>query len=101
MCTTPAFARSVSRERHVPKITDFRKLFLVAAMLAATTPSYATTITYNFAARIGVAVADVDDLTLPSVQAGDMAVSVATGPSSGECPFKGLGFCGSSFSFFE
>jgi len=42
-------------------------------MLAvATTPGYASTITYNFAVRIGVAVANIQDLTLQSVQVGDV-----------------------------
>ena len=47
---------------------------VVAAMLAMamTTPSDASTITYNFAVRIGVAVADVQDLTLQGVQPGDV-----------------------------
>ena len=49
-----------------------RTLFIAVAMLAlATRPSDAGTITYNFAARIGVAVANVD-FTLESVQTGDV-----------------------------
>jgi len=37
-----------------------------------TTTSYATTITYNFAARIDVAMAPTPDFTLESVQTGDV-----------------------------
>lgn len=52
---------------------DGPRLFVVAAMLAvAPTPSDASTITYNFAARIDVAVAFVQDFTLQSVRAGDV-----------------------------
>ncbi len=39
---------------------------------AAATPSHAATITYDFAARIDVAVANVSDFTLQSVQTGDV-----------------------------
>jgi hypothetical protein len=73
MCTTTAFAMlGVPRAPRSKKI-DVRKLFFVVAILAAATmPSYGTTITYNFAARIGVAVAPTPDFTLESVQAGDV-----------------------------
>jgi PEP-CTERM motif len=73
MRTTPIFAMvGVPRARRSEMI-DVRKFFFVVAMLAAaTTPSYAATITYNFAARIDVAVAPTPDFTLESVQAGDI-----------------------------
>ena len=72
MCTTRAFAMvSVPRAPRF-KIIDVRKLFFAVAMLAATTmASYAATITYNFAARIDVAVASTD-FTIESVQTGDV-----------------------------
>ncbi len=50
-----------------------RTLFVVAAMLGlAATPSFASPIIYNFAVRIGAAVAELQDLTLQSVQPGDV-----------------------------
>ena len=58
MRTTPTFAMVSVPRAPRSKIIDVRKLFFLVAMLAAaTTPSYAATITYNFAARIDVAVA--------------------------------------------
>jgi PEP-CTERM motif len=48
-------------------------LATVAGILSvATTPSLASTITYNFAVRVGVSIADLQDFTLESVQAGDV-----------------------------
>src|SRR5690348_14972536 len=51
-----------------------RTLFVVAAMLGlAATPSFASTITYNFSVRIGLAVTEeLQDFTLDSVQTGDV-----------------------------
>src|SRR5262245_27368348 len=50
-----------------------RTLCIVAAVLAgAATPGFASTITYNFAVRVGVAVAELEDFTLQSVQPGDV-----------------------------
>ncbi len=50
-----------------------RTLFVVAAMVGlAATPSFASTITYNFAVRIGLAVVQGPDFTLMSVQTGDV-----------------------------
>jgi PEP-CTERM motif len=73
MCTTHAFATVGVPRAPRSEIIAVRKLFFVVALLAAaTTPSYATTITYNFAARIDVAVAPVPDFTLESVQTGDV-----------------------------
>jgi PEP-CTERM motif len=72
MRTTPTFATVGVPRAPRSKIIDVRKFFFVFAMLAAaTTPSYAATITYNFAARIDVAVASTD-FTLESVQTGDI-----------------------------
>jgi hypothetical protein len=52
---------------------DLRKLLVAAAFLAAaTSPTFATTLTYDFSARIGLAVVQVPDLTLQSVQPGDI-----------------------------
>src|SRR6476660_5135130 len=46
---------------------------MVTALVAgATTPGYASTITYDFSVQIGVAVANLGDLTLQSVQQGDV-----------------------------
>ena len=59
MCTTPAFALVGVARAPRSKIIDVRKLFFVVAMLA--TPSHAATITYDFATRIDVAVANVSD----------------------------------------
>jgi hypothetical protein len=51
----------------------FGKLLGAAAILAAaTSPSFATTLTYDFSARIGLAVVEGPDLTLQSVQPGDV-----------------------------
>ena len=73
MRTTPAFAMLGVPRAPRSEIIDVRKLFFFIALLAAaTTPSYATTITYNFAARIDVAVAPTPDFTLKSVQTGDV-----------------------------
>jgi hypothetical protein len=73
MRTTPAFAMLGVPRAPRSEIIDVRKLFFFIALLAAaTTPSYATTITYNFAARIDVAVAPTPDFTLESVQTGDV-----------------------------
>jgi hypothetical protein len=64
MCTTPAFAMVGVPPAPRSEIIDVRKLFFVAAMAAAaTTPSHATTLTYNFAARIDVATTPTPDLT--------------------------------------
>jgi hypothetical protein len=50
-----------------------RKLVIgIATLMVAATPSYATTITYNFAARIDLATVFINDLTLDSVQSGDV-----------------------------
>src|SRR5262249_12602973 len=51
----------------------FGKLLAAAAILAATaSPSFATTLTYDFSARIAFATVDGPDLTLQSVQPGDV-----------------------------
>jgi hypothetical protein len=48
-------------------------LVMLAALVAgATTPGYASTITYDFSVRIGLAVANLQDFTLGSVQPGDV-----------------------------
>lgn len=50
-----------------------RTLLIVAAILAvAATPGAASTITYNFAVRVGRATVFVEDFTLGSVQPGDV-----------------------------
>jgi PEP-CTERM motif len=72
MRTTPISAMASVPRAPRSEIMDVRRLFFVVAMLAAaTTTSYAATLTYNFAARIDVAVASTD-FTLESVQAGDV-----------------------------
>jgi hypothetical protein len=72
MSTRPASVMvGVSRASRSEMI-DVRKLFVAAMLAVAMTPSHATTITYNFAARIDVSVVNVPDLTLQSVQAGDV-----------------------------
>ena len=70
MYTARIFAMVAAPRASRSKIIGVRKLLLVVAMLAAT-PSYAATITYNFAARIGAAVANLQDFTLQSAQVGD------------------------------
>src|SRR5690349_21536036 len=48
-------------------------LVMLAALVAGvTTPGHASTITYNFSVRIGLAVANIQDFTLGSVQPGDV-----------------------------
>ena len=62
----------------VSKIIGVRRLFIAAAMLAASTPSDAATITYNFKAQISVATANVQDFTLQSVQPFDVLPGTLT-----------------------
>jgi hypothetical protein len=64
------------------EIVCARTLFLVVAMLGVMTPSYASTITYDFATRIGAAVQFVQDPTLQRVQLGDVLHGMITIDSS-------------------
>jgi hypothetical protein len=69
MYMTPASA--MARIPRAPRfrIIDVRKLFLAIAILAAVaTPSFAATITYNFAANVVAPVDEVPDNTLVDVQ---------------------------------
>ena len=72
MRTTPTFAMVGVPRAPRSEIISVRKLFVVAMLAATTTPSHAATITYNFATRVDVAVTPTPDLTLESVQTGDV-----------------------------
>jgi hypothetical protein len=81
MCTTPAFAMLGVPRAPRSETIDVRKLFfvfVVAVLAAATTPSYATTITYNFGARIEATFGFLEDFTLLSAQVGDVLHGTVT-----------------------
>jgi hypothetical protein len=71
MYMTRIFATVCAPRAPRSEIIGVRTLLIVVAMLAAATPSFASTVTYDFATRIGASSVLVQDLTLQRVRPGD------------------------------